>query len=86
MAGKPGFGCIILLLRNAQQIWIFSGIECQYACLNSLIKKKKMHVLIQPLVYIGRSAKYGQDPLGATDNVRQAGQGGTPNLLCMISV
>lgn len=45
-----------------------------------------MHVLIQPLVYIGRSAKYGQDPLGATDNVRQAGQGGTPNLLCMISV
>lgn len=51
-----------------------------------LSKKKKMHVLIQPLVYIGRSAKYGQDPLGATDNVRQAGQGGTPNLLCMISV
>ena len=73
---------IPLLLRNAQQIWIFSGIECRYACPNSLIKKKKkMHVLIQPLVYFGRSASNGQDPLGTIDNVRQTDQGGAPNLL-----
>lgn len=45
-----------------------------------------MHVLIQPLVYIGRSASNGQDPLETIDNVRQVGQGGTPNLLCMIIV
>ena len=46
-----------------------------------LSKKKKMHVLIQPLVYFGRSASNGQDPLGTIDNVRQTDQGGAPNLL-----